>query len=387
MIVVHVIAGLDRGGAEVMLKRLIEAQASNGELRHHVISLDTLGSVGPEIQALGVPVEALGMSGAAGIPAVIARLVRRFRALRPDIVHAWMYRANLLAGLAARIARVPHVIWGIRASSLDKTSGVTRQTLAIRKIAATVSSRLPDVIIYVADSARAAHEAIGYAPAKGVVIPNGYLPPKPSQTQDARAALGLVAEHFVVGSVGRYNAAKDPRTFVEAAALVSRRYPNARFMMVGLGMSRDNSELTKWIAELGIEDRFLLCGEHIDIDAMLESMDLFCLHSTTEAFPNVLAEAMRAGLPCVSTDVGDAARLLADGGIIVRPADPVALADAISGMIELGANERRAYGERGRERIRMHYSISAIAARYDDLYRRVGAGELAALPSRSSSSS
>src|SRR5207247_1641862 len=95
----------------------------------HVISLSTLGEIGPRIHALGVPIEALGMRP--GVPSVfgLIRLVRRLRALAPDIVHTWMYHADLLGGAAARLAGVPRVVWAIRHGNLDADKN-KRSTLA-----------------------------------------------------------------------------------------------------------------------------------------------------------------------------------------------------------------------------------------------------------------
>jgi glycosyltransferase involved in cell wall biosynthesis len=369
MIIVHVIADLSTGGAEMMLKRLVDAHRETPEFEHHIISLHGLARIGPELQAKGIRVEALGMRGPLDMPKVVAQLARRIRLLRPDILHAWMYHANLLGGLAARIGGRSKVIWGIRATSFDASMGVSRLTTWLRRVSGLASRWLPDVIVYVAHAAREGHEKIGYFQDKGMVIPNGYPRTAVVSRGEARERLGLPANGVVIGSLGRYNAAKDPRTFIEAASLIAKRHADARFVMVGRGISPGNRELMAWIADHGLEDRFLLLEERKDVDECLAAMDVFCLHSVTEAFPNVVAEAMSVGVACVVTDVGDAALLLGDAGVVVPVRNPIAMAEAISTMIEAGPDVRAAYGRRGRERIATCFSIGAVVRRYEALYR------------------
>lgn len=368
MIIVHVIADLTTGGAEIMMKRLIEAHGDTCDFQHHVISLHSLGRVGPELQAQGIPVQPLGMRGALEIPKVIKQLAKTFREIEPDVVHCWMYHANLLGGAAARLSGNGRVIWGIRATGFNQTMGVSRATTLLRRGSAILSHIIPAAIVYVANAARAAHEKIGYASSKGLVIPNGYPPPHTKSRASAARQLGLNEKDLVVGSVGRFNAAKDPRTFVEAAAMVSAARPEARFVMIGRGVS-PNAELEGWIAAHAMTDRFVLLGDVKDVDECLVAMDIFCLHSVTEGFPNVVAEAMNSGVPCVVTDVGDAAALIGDAGTVVPPSNPRALADAIVNLIDAGSDARRALGEGGRRRIMERFSIESIVKRYEALYR------------------
>jgi glycosyltransferase involved in cell wall biosynthesis len=371
VVIVHVIADLSTGGAELMMKRLIEAHRHNADFEHHVISLHGMGRVGPELIELGVSVQALGMRGIADIPRMVRLLVRRFRELRPDLVHAWMYHANFLAGLAALASGYRRVIWAIRASELDRTMGVSRTTLLLRRLSAPLSHRLPRANVYVVHSARKAHESLGYDRSKGMVIPNGYPDLGHRSYPEARSRLGVPEGCIVIGSIGRFNAAKDPRTFIEAAALVAQPNPTALFLMVGRGMSPDNRELAAVMDAKGLADRIVLAGEHADVYECLAAMDIFCLHSVTEAFPNVVGEAMNAGVPTVVTDVGDAAAVLGDCGIVVAPRDPAALARAIIEMIEKTPAERLACSKRGRERIVEYFSLPSVVERYEQLYREV----------------
>lgn len=368
MRILHIIIDLTSGGAELMLKRLAAAHAADPRYRHEVISLRSLATVGPMLQAEGVRVDALGMASAKDMPRILRRLVTEIRARKPDIVQTWMYHSDLLGGLAARIAGVRRVVWGVRIADIGPNMGISRATALVRRACAALSSRLPERIVYVAHSARRVHEALGYARDKGLVIPNGYAVPPPLPRDRLRTELGLGEPALIVGSAGRFNAQKDPRTFVAAASAIAPRHPDMRFVMIGRGYTRDNAALAGWIAAGGYPERFHLMGERHDLQALLAGMDLFCLHSVGEGFPNVVAEAMSAATPCVVTDVGDAAFLVGETGKVVPPSRPETLAAAIEAMAVLPEARRRELGEAARSRIAANFSMDAVGRRYGDLY-------------------
>lgn len=368
MRILHIIVDLTSGGAELMLKRLAAAHMEQGAHEHQVISLRTLATVGPMLQEAGIRVDALGMQSGRATPRVVARLVREIRARKPDIVQTWMYHSDLLGGLAARLAGVRHLIWGVRIADISKEMGIPRSTALVRRACARLSSILPERIVYVAHSARRVHEALGYDPAKGVVIPNGYVLPEAVDAGRLRAELGLSSDALIIGSAGRFCAQKDPQSFIAAAAQLAPRHPNMHFVMMGRGHSPDNAELAAWIRAAGHPERFHLLGERYDMPTCLAGMDLFCLHSIGEGFPNVVAEAMSVGTPCVATDVGDAAFLVGETGSVVPPSQPDALAAAIEALAALAPERRRELGAAARDRVARHFSMDAITRQYSQLY-------------------
>lgn len=373
MRIVHIIIDLTSGGAELMLKRLAATHAQQSGYEHQVISLRTLATVGPMLQAAGVRVDALGMRSSRDMPRVLARLVRELRARKPDIVQTWMYHSDLIGGIAARIAGVRHLIWGVRIADIGPEMGISGATAWVRRACARLSARLPERIVYVAHSARKVHERLGYDRTKGMVIPNGYVVPEPPPRDRLRAELGLPDTALIVGSAGRFSAQKDPRSFVAAASELAPRHPQMRFVMIGRNYTADNAELGGWIAAGGHAERFHLMGERHDLPTLLAGMDLFCLHSIGEGFPNVVAEAMSVATPCVVTDVGDAAFLVDETGSVVPPSRPDALAAAIEAMAALGPERRRELGAAARDRVVRHFSIEAISRDYAQLYDSLAA--------------
>lgn len=366
--ILHVIINLTSGGAELMLQRLTAAHRGDPRFEHQVISLMGLETVGPLLQEQGVEVTALGLKNWLHLPRVLLRLVATMRERKPDVVHCWMYHSDLLGGLAARLAGVKSVIWGVRIAGIGSHMGIARSTAWIQRACAALSNKVPDAIIYVASSARDVHERLGYDPSRGVVIPNGYRIRPTADRQRLRKEIGVSPGALIIGSAGRFSAQKDPKTFVEAAGLLAAIIPDARFVMVGRGYTAENGQLWEWISRTAAAGRFHLLGERRDLQSLLAGMDIFCLHSLGEGFPNVVAEAMNAGIPCVVTDVGDSARLVDGTGLSVPPGNPHALAEALEVMAGLEEKERRRMGEAARARIRDNYSIEAVAARYAELY-------------------
>jgi glycosyltransferase involved in cell wall biosynthesis len=170
--VVHVIIGLNIGGAELMLKRLIESHREQPGIEHSVISLTDRGVLGEQLAKQGVAVHCLGMSSIIKGPATFFQLRKLLQTLRPDVVHTWMYHADLLGGLAARSIGIRNIILCIRSTDIRK--GGSKVTLLIRKLCAWLSRPLPRVIVCAADASRKVHEAVGYAPNKMQVMPNGF---------------------------------------------------------------------------------------------------------------------------------------------------------------------------------------------------------------------
>jgi glycosyltransferase involved in cell wall biosynthesis len=368
--IIHIIVGLHIGGAELMLFRLCESFSSDSVDQHSVISLTDLGAVGEMLRARGVPVETIGMRGAWDLFRAFIKLTRYLRLNRPDVVQTWMYHSDLLGGLAARWVGIKNVIWGIRTTDVSK--GGNQSTIVVRKLCAWLSGIIPSVIVCAADASRKAHIAVGYSPRKMVVVPNGFDLGKLVATLDdrenIRSAHGIGPDDFVVGSLGRFNKVKDHSSFVRAAGLVARQFSNVKFLLVGRDVDRSNLALMAEIAVTGYADRFILLGERKDVPACFKSMDLFCLHSFTEGFPNVLGEAMSMALPCITTDAGDAAFLLGGNGIVVPVQNPQALAEALAKVVAATDSERSLMGLGGYTRIVENFTMKFAEHKFKELY-------------------
>ena len=377
--ITFIITGLSTGGAEMMLLKLLE-RLDAARFSPHVISLTSLGEIGPRIQALGIPVEALGMkSGMIPNPIIFARLVRRLKALKPDIVQTWMCHADLVGGLAARMARVPAIAWNIRHSSLsrDQTKWTTR---AVVHLCAKASRRIPDRIVCNSQTARDIHIRIGYDPNRFAILPNGFdlsrFYPDLESRHAVRLELGIPDNAPLIGLIARFDPQKNHQGFFETASQLHHQHPAVHFLLAGSGIADSNSVIREWVQRYGIAEVTHLLGLRQDIPRLTAALDIASSSSSYgEAFPNVIGEAMACGVPCVVTDVGDSAYILGDTGRVVAPGDMTGLAAAWEQLLTLPDSERRALGERARARIAEQFEIGAVVKRYEAFYEElVGLG-------------
>lgn len=366
--VVHVITGLNDGGAEGVLTRL--CLYSKGAT-HVVISLMDEGKYGPVLQQAGVAVHCLGMTPSKPSIVRFLQLIKLIRSEQPDVVQTWMYHADLLGGFAARMAGVRRVFWGIRMSSLEKGKS-TRLTLRIAHLCALLSKWVPEKIICCANKALTVHADIGYVASKLLVIPNGYdlLRFKPDRVGGAklRNEFGFSVDEFVIGKVGRFDPLKDHFNLLRALSLVAEQRIYFRCLLVGKGLSPDNAALVTYIVELGLQDSVVLAGQRTDIPMVMNALDLHVLSSCSEGFPNVLAEAMACGTPCVSTDVGDALEIVGDIEACCPAQNAQALADVIIKMAQEWQQAPAAWQARkvaSSRRIADKFSIDGMVEAYE----------------------
>ena len=331
MKVIHVITGLNDGGAEAVLFRLCTHDAAH---QHVVISLSGEDKYGSLLRAGGVEVYTLDMRPGTPSPIALIKLIQLLRKHRPDIVQTWMYHADLLGGFAARMAGVKVIVWGIRHTTLEPGKS-KKTTIWIAKLLAMLSWWLPVRIAVCAQRAMDVHEALGYDRSRMRFIPNGYdlsdFAPRPEAGAALRASFGVLSDTPLIGTVGRYDPQKDHANLLNALAILQSRDVAFRCLLVGTQLDDDNTELMALIEQLGLHDQIILLGRRNDIPAVMSALDVHVLPSAFgEAFPNVVAEAMACGTPCVVTDVGDAAYMVGDTGWVVPAGDATALADAIA---------------------------------------------------------
>lgn len=371
MRILHVINGLHVGGAETMLCRLIKAA---GPAADHaaVVSVINPGPLARRLEEMGVPVYSLGLSRSLPHPRAVGRLWSTFRGLSGDLVQGWMYHGNLVGSLGARIVkgRQP-VIWNIR-HSLHDIKLEKPITASLIRLGARLS-RTPRAIIYNSATSARQHEELGYDRSRSRVIPNGLdceqFKPRPEERQAVRRQVGFPEQATVIGMIARSHPMKNTDGLLRSLAALSARGRDFHLLLVGRGHDGADLSLVARIRDLGLTDRVTLLGERHDVAALMSALDLLVLPSLWgEGFPNVLAETMASGVPCVTTDIGDSAHVVGEHGIVVPPGDIEALAAGIERLAALGAEERAALGQAARASIRDRFSIDEIRRRYEELY-------------------
>jgi glycosyltransferase involved in cell wall biosynthesis len=375
--ILHVINDLAIGGSEMMLYKLL-SRTDRKRFEPAVISLDGVEKLGDAIRELGIPVYAMGMKPSALQPLCLLRIARTTRQFKPHLIQGWMAHGNLAAQFASLFAPRPvSVFWNIRQSlySLDHEKPTTAKVI---KVGARLS-HWPARILNNSKKSVAQHQAFGYQTATTVVIPNGFdtelFVPSEEARESVRAELGVARNIFLIGLIGRYHAMKDHSTFLRAAALLLKEYPETQFVLAGKRVDWDNEALRAQVQDLGMVERVHLLGERLDMPRLTAALDLASSSSSyDEGFPNVVGEAMSCGIPCVVTDVSDLPWIVGDSGRVVPPRSPEALARGWKDIMDLSRQERRELGIAARSRVMECFSLNSVVQQYEALYQRaVGA--------------
>lgn len=366
--VLHLITTLQSGGAQAMLANLCRHARTRGRIEHVVVEMTASRAQDlRRFEPSSVRLHSLGMIRGRFSLGALGRFARLLRRERPDIVQTWLYHADLLGVVALPVLRVP-LVWNVRCSWHVGIGAPVPRLCALL-------SRLPNAVIVNSRAGQEVHSRLGYRPRRWCLIGNGFdldaFRPDAQARVRLRQELGVDADAELIGIVGRWDANKDYHTFLSAAGLLARAGRDAHFVLVGEGLVADNAELRQLIPrELPLE-RVHLLGWRGDVGSVTSAFDLAACTSIGEGFPNAVGEAMAAGVPCVTTDVGDAAELVADPTLVVPPRSPEALAAAWERLLALGPQALHALGAQARERISRHYAIGAIVAQYEALYEEL----------------
>jgi len=383
--VMHVITTLGPAGAETMLCRLASAM-DDTRFENEIVSLTGVLDLADRMQAIGVRVRTLDMKKALPNPLRVMRLAQWIRESKPDVIHTWMYHANFVGALAARLAGGVPVVWGIHHNVLDPRHD-KRRTILINRACALLSRKLASRVVCCSKASLNAHKMLGYDAQKLDVIPNGFdldqIKPDPTARASVRQELGIPADAPLIGIAARFHPLKDHRNFLWAAARLREQVPEAHFVLCGLNVNWQNAQLADWIDAAGIRENCHLLGVRQDMPRLFAAMDVATTASLSEAFPVVIGEAMACGTPCVVTDVGDSGLIVGETGLVVPPSDPAGLAEAWRKLIDAGPEVRQRLGMAARRRVQQHFALSTIVERYQAIYARLAAGKLQGLPSPS----
>ena len=369
MKVLHCITGLNTGGAEVMLCKLLSRLPALG-VECRVVSLLPPGPMAQRLRDSGIQVDSLHMCR--GMPSLrgVFRLVSLIRSWRPDVIQTWLYHADLLGLLAAKLCGSVPVIWNIRCSYMDLNQ-YSRMTSLVLKLCSRFS-HLPYAILTNSEEARRFHQELGYRAKSFRVIPNGFdttlFCPDSKARRRLKEKLDLDENGILIGLVARFDPMKDHSTFFKAARKTLLRHPRTRFLLCGEGISSDNPEIMRMVHENDLEESVLLLGPREDTPSIMASLDMAVCCSMGESFPNVVGEAMACGTPCVVTDVGDSAQIVGDTGLVVPPKNAPALAEALCSLLDKGKPYYQDLGEAARTRIISLYSLEKIVSMYYDIY-------------------
>ena len=374
MRVVHVIPGLTPGGAESVLYKLVTSSAF---AEHEVICLESRDWYSNRLEEHGIRVHHLNW-GSVGSARALIKLHRLLRSIDCDVIQTWMYRANLFGGICGRIVGKP-VIWNIRSTRYDLLRPATR---VLAYLGGIFARWLADAVINCSSASGEVHARLGYGAVPTIIIPNGYdLRSAADEGGGFNPSIRAIdaSESFVIGTVGRWDVHKGYPVLLRACGLLKAKGIPLRLVLVGRNLDRSNSELVEIVADSCFSGDVDLVGHLADISEIAGHFDLHVLASLSEGFPNVLAETMLAGVPNVTTDVGDAKLIAGDTGWVVHPGDAQGMAAAIEAAYLEWAHSPEKWLERRRAahaRIGGTFPLRRMIEDYNRIWEWAAAGAI-----------
>jgi len=372
--IAHISTGLETGGAEVQLIRLLEKFDKN-KFEMIVISLDKETYLADKIRnELKIPVDSLCLKQN---PLNIRKAYSLLKAFNPDVIHGTMYEGGVVGTLFNKfLPNKPPVIWTVHEPLEHYDKEPIRKRLQLRTWG--LISKMPACMMYVSNLNKEQHVDWGFNNDKAIVISNGVDTnrcfPNKSKGMEIRKSLGIPTDAFVIGKVARFHRQKNHIGFLHSAALLAKKQPHVHFMLVGTNVDDNNEELTALIDKLDLKGKVHMLGNRQDIPDVVNAFDLATLTSFGEAFPLTLGEAMVSAIPCVATDVGDNDLIVGDTGIITPVNDDQAMAEAWEKMVVMDKTDKTAYkklGEAARKRTLDKFTLQQQVSQHEDLYNNL----------------
>lgn len=365
--IVHLITGLDIGGAERMLTNVVCGMDPQ-RFNNIVISLKGLGHFGPIMQQHGIQVYALQMRPRISSLSKLRQLWQILRRTKPDYVQGWMYHANLLALLIGKTAGVKNIYWNIRCSTMD-LSQYSFTTRLVCKLS-TWLSWMPQAILNNSQTSIKQHSAAGYNSKRWLYLPNGFdlqkFKPDAQLYTAFRITHNLPANSKLIGMFARWDPMKDHATFLHAAGKLASQRDDVYFVMAGKDVDLNNPAINKIIAQHNLQQRVILLGAINNVHEILPAMDYVTQTSVFgEGFPNVLGEAMACGVPCFCTDVGDSLEVIGDTGFKIPTQNAEALAQRWQQVLRNTNTQRN---PAARARIENLFSLDSVVKKYSTIY-------------------
>ena len=371
MKVVHIITGLGDGGAEHALFKICKYDIKN---KHFVISLKDKGKYFSLLNKLGIKVYCLNVSYFSIHKFLY--LIKLLRSLKPDIVQTWLVHADFIGSFAARFAGIKNILWNVRYSNIE-IGKAKFTTILVIKILSILSYIIPKFILVVSKRAKKIYEIEGYNKKILKFIPNGYdlsiLKINNTLKKTFKKKIRINKKIPLIGNVARYDPQKDHLNLLNALALIRLKKINFFCVLIGSNVDKYNTKIITEIKRLKLNNHVKLLGQVQNITEVMNGLDIHVLSSSYgEGFPNVVAESMACGTPCIVTDVGDSSYIIGKTGWVVPPNNSDKLATAIEkSLYEIKTLKWSKRCNKARLRIKDNFNIGKMIRLYNSIWNRV----------------
>ncbi len=374
-LILHIIGDLNIGGAERSLVRLVN-NINGNDFEHIIVTLFSDKNSDNNLKdfaiANGIKVITMNLPRTflLFLPKNLKKLLGCIYHYKPDIIQTWLYHSNnIINFLHVFFPKIP-IINNIRHSDPLAGSIKTKITALSGALLCHISA---NTIICCSEASKQKHEQAGYPRNKMLVIPNGFDVAVADRAKSRAWCLNQfnIPENHRIGIIaGRFCQEKDYHNFCAAVGIVVKKFTDITFIMCGRDIDKNNKLLNRYISDNGLESYVVCLGQRKDCDRLMAASDFLISSSSSEAFPNVIAEAMGVGTPCIATDTGESSSIIGNTGICVPPKNPKALAEAIITILEKPA-QLITLGKAAKLRIQTKYSLNTTSSLYQSLYNSV----------------
>jgi glycosyltransferase involved in cell wall biosynthesis len=377
--VLHLIPTLMSGGAERQLVNVI-GSTSKDVVTHIVCVIDDASFFGPDVTAAGYPLIELGINKKRPFFKAAWRFRKVIAEQRPDLIHSWLYDANIVARLASFPSRRIPIVTSLQLADYEPEaarigSWNPYKVLALRKFDQITFWLARPYFVACSEFVRHSYERyLGLDTASITVIYNSVDPdalngPAKSE-QELRMELGLPKDAFVYLNVGRLDAQKNHRVLLEAFRTTCEVVSDAYLLLAGQGPLE--ASLKQYADDLGIGKKVQFLGPRDDVGALLTLADVFVFPSLFEGLPVALVEAMFFSLPCIASQIEVFQEVIDDrlSGLLVDPRSPINLSEAMTELYNDPAL-RASLGGAAYDVVSRGFRSSHSARQWEELYQRL----------------
>jgi len=374
MKIIHLINSLKKGGAEGALYRLSNFHKKKYKKNINIIIITLIGDgfYDFELKKKGIKIFNLNLNSKSNIFNFIKKILKLRKFIKeenPDIIQSWMYHSNFVTLFLGK--KFYHkIFWNIRHGKLNiKITKIS--TIVISIICGIFSRIVPHKIIYCSKESIVFHEKNHfYTSIKTRLIYNGYSDrlyyPNNNFRKKFRKKNKIKNQDFIIGFAGRYAKQKNIPTLLDAFSIAVKNFDNIYLYMVGKNINFSNRELTEAVTNLKIEKKVFFLDEQKNLLEFYNGIDLLALTSTSESFPNVIAESMLCSTPVLSNNVGSAKKIIKNCGFITDDVNSKSITKNLNFILKLFKNKKKwiFLKKSCRIQIQKNFSIDKMAELY-----------------------
>ena len=361
--ILHIINGLERGGAEKMLLKFVNYSVSNKNINNIVLSLTKSGSLLNDFKKPNSEIYEIGLNSI-NLISNIKTLNEIKKKHKINVVQGWMYHGNLFAFIFQKIFfskaklffNVRHALYNFKFENYKNIFSITLGKFI---------SRFADKIIYNSAVSKNHHEDKGYSNKNGVIVRNGFIELKHFEEKKKLSPWLIDNDTFVIGKIARFHKIKAYDIFLQACSLVDKK---CKILVVCIGRGTDGLEFKKLISKYKFNIKPITVGEVFNPEIYLKDIDILINSSFTESMPNIIGEAFLHDTFCIATNVGDTHLYFDDKEFLFEPGDFRSLEKKIENFIKLNKDQKSKLIDTSKNNLFSNYSIKKVCSKYFELY-------------------